>query len=132
MKEFKAQEVAELYSELQNNGITVWIDGGWAVDALLGKQTRIHQDLDIAVQDNDLLRLKDFLEVYGYKEIERSEDKKWDLVMADNKGHEIEVHVFALDKNGDIADQQYWNGYSKGSLSGEGSIEGWPIKCVSL
>ncbi len=32
---------------LENAGITYWIDGGWGVDILAGKQTRIHRDIDI-------------------------------------------------------------------------------------
>jgi lincosamide nucleotidyltransferase A/C/D/E len=30
-------------------GITVWLDGGWGVDALVGRPTREHDDLDIAI-----------------------------------------------------------------------------------
>ncbi|BDF10015.1 hypothetical protein CE91St49_34450 [Emergencia timonensis] len=32
---------------LENAGITYWIDGGWGVDILAGKQTRTHRDIDI-------------------------------------------------------------------------------------
>lgn len=28
-------------------GITYWIDGGWGVDILAGRQTRDHRDMDI-------------------------------------------------------------------------------------
>ena len=31
----------------ENAGITYWIDGGWGVDILAGKQTRHHRDIDI-------------------------------------------------------------------------------------
>ncbi len=30
-------DVIDLYATLENLGIKIWIDGGWAVDALLGK-----------------------------------------------------------------------------------------------
>ena len=45
-----------LFDEL---GITVWIDGGWDVDALLGEWTREHQDLDIMIswEDSAILTL---------------------------------------------------------------------------
>jgi lincosamide nucleotidyltransferase A/C/D/E len=49
-KEFKAQDVVEFLELCEQNGIEIIIDGGWGVDALLGKQTRIHEDLDIALQ----------------------------------------------------------------------------------
>ena len=32
-------KVIELF---ENTGITYWLDGGWGVDILAGKQTRIH------------------------------------------------------------------------------------------
>ena len=32
---------------LENTGITYWLDGGWGVDILAGKQTRNHRDIDI-------------------------------------------------------------------------------------
>jgi len=35
---------------LGENGITVWIDGGWSVDALLGKQTRDHDVCALAAK----------------------------------------------------------------------------------
>ena len=34
-----AADVVALYTELESLGIKIWIDGGWGVDALLGKQT---------------------------------------------------------------------------------------------
>lgn len=37
-------KVIELF---ENTGITYWLDGGWGVDILAGKQTRIHRDIDI-------------------------------------------------------------------------------------
>ena len=36
-------KVIELF---ENTGITYWLDGGWGVDILAGKQTRIHRDID--------------------------------------------------------------------------------------
>jgi len=49
--------VAQLVRVLAKAGIEVWLDGGWAVDALLGEQTRSHDDVDIVVRDSDLPRL---------------------------------------------------------------------------
>jgi lincosamide nucleotidyltransferase A/C/D/E len=41
-----APEVVDLYRTLEKLGVRIWIDGGWGIDALLGKQTRAHADLD--------------------------------------------------------------------------------------
>ena len=36
-----------------NAEIKAFLDGGWGVDALLGYQTRVHNDIDIFVEKND-------------------------------------------------------------------------------
>ena len=30
-------------------GLRAWVAGGWGVDALVGRQTRVHRDLDLAL-----------------------------------------------------------------------------------
>jgi hypothetical protein len=42
----------------------VWIAGGWGVDALVGRQTRIHSDLDLAV-DVTQMALDHLLQAFG-------------------------------------------------------------------
>ena len=37
-------EVLDFMEELD---ITYWLDGGWGVDVLIGRQTREHRDVDI-------------------------------------------------------------------------------------
>ena len=43
---FSSKDVIELYNALNQVQISIWIDGGWGVDALLGEQTRAHKDVD--------------------------------------------------------------------------------------
>ncbi len=66
-------DVIDFYTTLENLGIEMWVDGGWGVDALLGEQTRPHKDLDIAIQQKDVSKLRELLEVRGYKEIKLEE-----------------------------------------------------------
>ena len=42
-----AKDAINLYKLFDQHGIKVWIDGGWGVDALLGRQTCKHDDLDV-------------------------------------------------------------------------------------
>ena len=37
-KEMTATDVIKFNIDLEKSGIAIWIDGGWGVDALLGKQ----------------------------------------------------------------------------------------------
>ncbi len=41
--------------------LSVWIDGGWGVDALLGERTRTYEDLDIIIPTLDSERLTEAL-----------------------------------------------------------------------
>ena len=41
-----ADDVLRVIDRLASADIRVWVDGGWGVDALLGRQTRRHHDLD--------------------------------------------------------------------------------------
>src|SRR5262245_61371124 len=98
-----ARDVADLVRLLDAHGIEVWIDGGWGVDALLGEQTRPHGDLDIAVRDVDVPRLRDLLATRGYQERPRDDTTAWMFVLADPSGREIDIHAFALDADGNHA-----------------------------
>jgi tRNA nucleotidyltransferase/poly(A) polymerase len=56
-----SKDVIAVYDLLERKGIQIWIDGGWAVDALLGEQTRRHADLDIALETRFLEELRRML-----------------------------------------------------------------------
>ena len=71
--EMTASEVVELVQLFAQNHIELYIDGGWAVDALLGVQTRAHADLDIVVQHKDVAQIRALLEARGYKDVPRKE-----------------------------------------------------------
>lgn len=127
-KVMTSQDVADMYEELARRGIRIWIDGGWAVDALLGKETRVHGDLDIAIQYKDVPMFRSFLESHGWSEVERDEEKKWNFVLGDGKGREIDVHAFTFGEDGHIVESDE---YPEGSLSGTGTIGGIEVRCVA-
>lgn len=119
-------DVVDLYNKLDNWGIKIWIDGGWGVDALLEKQTRPHGDLDIALQQKDVQKAREFLEAQGYKEIKR--DNEWNFVMGDDKGHQIDFHAFIFDGKGIVIEGIK---YPEGSLTGTGKINDTVVRCIS-
>lgn len=130
--EFSAEQVLALYNTLEDRGISIWIDGGWAVDALAGRQTRPHTDIDVAVEYKNLDHLKDFLKEQGCIEIDRDEDKKWDSVYAYPDGREVDIHAFSFDAFGAIVPEHYWNGYGPDALSGKGVIGGQVVRCATI
>ena len=63
------ETVLEIISLLNGHGIELILDGGWAVDALLGYQSRPHEDLDLVVFHEDLPAIRKILENNGFPEI---------------------------------------------------------------
>ena len=44
-----SSQVVELFRAFAAADLRVWLAGGWAVDAIVGRQTRAHGDMDLAV-----------------------------------------------------------------------------------
>lgn len=128
-----SHDVIALYEELERRGVEIWIDGGWGVDALLGKQSRPHQDLDIAIQQKDLPNFRELLEERAYEDIKVEIARDWNFVLGDKHGREIDVHVIVLDGHGDGIYGPAENGekYPAASLTGNGLIEGRGVRCIS-
>jgi lincosamide nucleotidyltransferase A/C/D/E len=129
----KATDVTGLFEMCQKNSMTTWIDGGWAVDALLGHQSRPHQDVDIAIQEQDVARLRELLQEKGYREIKLEIARPHNFVLGDEQGHEIDIHVLVLDANGNGMYGPIDNGemYPADSLTGTGFIAGQAVRCIS-
>jgi len=129
----EASDVLELYNALQKQGVEIWIDGGWGVDALLEKQTRPHQDLDIAIQQKHVEKLVELLAARGYQEIKLEIRRPHNFVLADNHRREIDIHVIVLDEHGNGIYGPPENGemYPADALAGIGSITGQTVKCIS-
>ncbi|MGO9332639.1 MAG: nucleotidyltransferase domain-containing protein [Acidimicrobiales bacterium] len=51
--EMRAKDVVAVVAALERVGVRSWLAGGWGVDALLGRQTRHHDDLDLVISDFD-------------------------------------------------------------------------------
>ena len=123
-----AADVIEIIQLLTANGIEVYVDGGWAVDALLGEQTRPHADLDIAMRHQDVPRLRALLEARGYREIPRDDSWACNFVLADEAGREVDVHSYTFDAAGNNI---FGVPYPAASLTGTGSIGGQRVDCIS-
>lgn len=127
----EAEDVVHLYRELERSGVASWIDGGWAIDAVLGRQTRAHNDLDIAVEAKTLPLLRQRLAQLGYRDVGGDKTSEWNFVLADDAGRQIDVHVVVLDEQERVLGKpQGGIAYPAGSLTGEGVIAGTPVRCV--
>ncbi len=126
--EMTADDVIEFVKLLEDNDIDVCLDGGWGVDALLGKQTRLHTDLDIAVEHKDVPKIRALLEARGYKDDPRDDTRECNFVLGDDDGHLIDIHSFTFDPAGNLI---FGVEYPFDSLKGTGSINGFSVKCIT-
>lgn len=129
----RAEDVAELVGTLEKRGVVIWIDGGWAIDALLGRQTRSHDDLDIVIEQHDLPVLEALLAARDYRPMPRDDTRAWNFVLGDNEGHVVDIHVIVVDAAGNGIYGPAVNGdaYPAACLAGRGSIGGHAVRCVS-
>ncbi len=127
----QSDAVVELYEALARAGVDIWIDGGWAVDALIGRQTRPHYDLDIAVEARRVGALRALLAEHDFVESPSAESSTWNFVLSDPGGRRIDVHVVELDRElGVLGDPQDGIAYPAGALTGRGRIGSLPVNCV--
>lgn len=127
-----ASDVVELLDYLEDEEIDVWLNGGWGVDALLGRQTRDHHDLDITISIADRQRFTEVMEAAGFRTYRVDNKYNWVLVDADERL--VDVHLVDLSRTIKAGSGLRMYGpdglpFEVGSLDGLGSIEGRPVKC---
>jgi lincosamide nucleotidyltransferase A/C/D/E len=126
--EMTANDVLAFVQLLTQHLIEVCIDGGWGVDALLGRQTRRHADLDIAIQHKDVAQIRMLLEARGYHDVLRNDTRECNFVMGDDQGRLIDFHTYTFDADGKLI---FGLAYPLDSLHGTGSIQGVPVTCIT-
>lgn len=140
-----AEDVTSIYQRLLDSGIQVWLTGGWGIDALLGRQTRPHHDLDVIMLLDDVVRMHALLETDGWGLRELWSENRWDtdshgvetataFVLHDAEGRELDVHAMRLDERGNGIPTWEADGlmFTSQDLAGEGMIAGAAVKCLSV
>lgn len=128
----RAADVLEILSCLAAASIVVWLDGGWGVDALLGEETRKHDDLDIVMAMAQLDAARDALRALGFMLI--TDELPTRCVLRDAGDRRIDVHPVTLDREGGGIQQQPDGStfhYPPEGLTGTGTIAGYPVRCLT-
>jgi len=135
-------QVAEIYQLLLEHNIDAWLQGGWGVDALLGRQTRDHKDLDLLINVDDVARLLELLEARGFQLKYAWEENRW--IVADGRslptafvsghqdGRELDFHAARFNDRG--VGVPAWNAervFSPEDVAGQGVVNGVPVRCYS-
>ena len=128
----RSQDVREIVHHLRVAGVRVWLDGGWGVDALIGHQTRDHDDLDLVIPlgESDLARRT--LTALGFEIVE--DEPTLCFVARDAGDRRVDVHTVAFDDEGGALQRQedgtFWR-YPPEGFSGLGWVDGREVACLS-
>src|SRR5215467_14094553 len=94
-----SEDILAVVELMEHAHITVWIDGGWGVDALLGEETRRHGDLDLAIALSDVAAAKDLLSTeLGYAvSLDQMPTR---LELGDYQDRRVDLHPLVFDAQG--------------------------------
>ena len=121
-----AKEILELAADA---GIEVRLDGGWGIDALLGRQTRAHEDIDLFILKSDWDRFVSAMQSRGFREVGTEFTTADHTVWTDDGGRVIDLHRYELGADGLILYEG--DSFPSDTFSGKGVIDGIPVSCVN-
>lgn len=126
------EDLMAVINLFEDAGIKYWIDGGWGVDILAGKQTRSHRDIDINFDSQHTEKLLNLLLEYGYEV-----DTDWKAVRIElysEKYGYLDIHPFVLQEDGTAKQADLeggWYEFEK-DFFGNAVFEGKTIPCISV
>ena len=143
----RRDQVVSLYLDMETHGVQLWLMGGWGVDALLGRQTRDHHDLDVLIEVESVERFRqrlhdlDFVfqyvwddETWWVHDVSRSgsEPQPTAFVYAHEDGGEIDTHVARREADGAIT--ALWTSpyeLTADALTGRGVVGRRRVRCLT-
>ena len=127
-----AENVVRIVQTLEDTGVDLWLDGGWGVDALLGKQTRGHDDLDAVISLTNVEVATSALARLSFTVIE--DELPTRFVVGDGRGQVVDFHTVSFDLDGGGV-QQLQDGrsfrYPPEGFRGWGLVNGRKIRCLT-
>lgn len=122
-------DAIEIIKYALDNGIPVWLDGGWGVDALLGRQTRPHNDIDLFIESmNKELFIKILVEK-NYQEVHESYTTNDHTVWKDSLNRIIDLHTFRWTDDKNLIFQEME--YPGSTFNGIGKIDEMIVNCIN-
>ena len=124
-------DVVEILGWLDAASADAWLDGGWGVDALVGEQTREHEDLDLIVRNAHVSRMREVLATHGFAQVEGVPQS---FILADERGREVDVHPVRFDDQGGghlLGADGEPSGHSSEAFAATGRVSGYRVACLS-
>jgi lincosamide nucleotidyltransferase A/C/D/E len=126
-----SERVLMLLDVLCSAGVEAVLDGGWGVDALLGRQMREHEDLDLVVALADVQKIQAALRPVGFAMHEDHLPVRF--VLRSQAGEQIDVHTVTFDEQGGGLQPQPGGGVFRYPPEGfvRGRVGGREVRCIS-
>jgi lincosamide nucleotidyltransferase A/C/D/E len=133
-------DVVEIIGLLRSAGVATWLAGGWACDALLGEQTRVHADLDLLVAEQDRGRACEVLEQHGFALAEEFDAGLMSLALElldRRRRRKVALHLvdIAADAPGEwavsLGERMQSLGLDSAELFATGTVAGRELPCLS-
>lgn len=124
-------EVHTVLGALSAAGCRFWLEGGWGVDALVGRQTRAHRDVDIDIDATHEEVALSVLAELGYTVETDWRPNRVELAAADRGW--VDLHPLLIDEGGNARQAALDGGFHwfPSSFFTAGSLDGVPVPCVS-
>lgn len=125
-------EVLAVLDAVCSVGCRYWLEGGWGVDALVGRQTRCHRDVDLDFDAGYEAAVLDALTGMGYG-IETDWRPNRVELAATGRGY-VDLHPLVIDPDGSARQAALDGGWYEFPQSWftTGTLDGRTIPCVSL
>ena len=88
------KDAIEIINYASKIGVKVYLDGGWGVDALLKRQTRPHNDIDLFIEETNRESFIKVLSCKGFYEVIETYTTNDHTVWKDNLDRVIDLHIF--------------------------------------
>ncbi|MFF7341782.1 nucleotidyltransferase domain-containing protein [Streptomyces sp. NPDC008163] len=125
-------DVLEILDLLREAGAEVWVGGGWGIDALVGRRTREHRDLDLMHRLEQEPAVLAALAAAGF-----AETLDWRpvrFVVSDARGRQIDLHPLVFGVGGGALQESLEPGEPfvyPADCFVTGSVGGRPVPCLS-
>lgn len=144
LRETGLPELLRVMKALESEAVPYWLAGGWGVDALLGRRTRRHKDIDVVIEDfarNEPKARRAFLAL-GFTHVDFDEGGMWMPTRSnfeDGAGHRIEVLDIDWERVGSALDSEHEPAPSSESAREKhadqvftvGTMGGRPVPCLT-
>ncbi|MBU2664504.1 aminoglycoside nucleotidyltransferase [Actinoplanes bogorensis] len=126
------EDVRTIVTALTGRGVDVCLSGGWAVDALLGEQTREHSDLDVWIPAAQTAEAFEGLVAIGLDRIfPWPGDRPWNFVLHDGSRLRLDLHLYEVRADGQVHYGSALDGFvfPASALAGAGTVDGMAVRC---